>query len=277
MTASNILVNPNRSTYQRIPQLLKRMRRDVFISSKLKPSSKVITVGSLLSRIKPVPSNTILLGECKDGLPFLIQLEDPALGAMLISGDPGCGKTHQLQVMVDSALRLNQPHDLQVSILTHNPDEWRTFWGRDQQEKYLYELMAWYDPNAEKLIETLLQLAVARREGKRQGATILFVLDDFNFVEDLSYAAQVNLHWLIAYGAQSGIWITAAIKTRYAQNYCYWINSFRTRFIGAVTASEDAAILSGRNDLINLGRVSGVFQIWSGSSWLSYRLPLLGD
>jgi hypothetical protein len=217
------------------------------------------------------------MGECRDGLPFLMQLTDPALGAILIGGDQGCGKTHQLQVMVDSAIRLNPPHDLQISILTHNPNEWRAFWGRKRQEKYLYQLKAWYDPGAEELIEGLLHLAEERREGKRQGASIVLILDDFNFVEEISYAAQVNLHWLLAYGAQSGIWIMAAIKANYADKFRYWIDSFRTRIIGAAVNSEDAEILSADEDIKGEDLTPGFFRIWTGVEWLTYRLPLLGD
>ena len=277
MASTNVFANTKSQTYQGFPQLINRMRRNIFIRSKNKPLTDAVTVGKLLSIIKPVPGHSILLGECKDGLPFLMQLVDPALGAILIGGDSGCGKTHQLQVMVDSAMRLNPPHDLQVSVLTHNPNEWRSFWGKKKQEKYLYQLKAWYDPGAEKIIEGLLHIAEERREDQRQGVSILFVLDDFNFVEDLSYTAQVNLHWLLAYGAQSGIWIAAAIKSIYAPKFRYWIDSFRTRILGAASMSQDAEILSARGDLECSGQMPGDFRIWTGSNWVSYRLPLLGE
>lgn len=277
MTSSTAFVSKNKSAYQGLPKLLRRMRRDVLIPSRIKQSADIVTVGKLISSLKPVPGHSLLLGECKDGLPFLMQLADPAMGAVLVGGDPGCGKTHQLQVMVDSALRLNPPHDTQISILTHKPNEWRTFWGQKRQDKYLYQLKAWYDPSAEDLIEGLLHLAEARREGKRQGASILLILDDFNFVEELSYTAQVNLHWLLAYGAQSGVWIMAAIKANYASEFRYWIESFRTQIIGAAKISEDTEILSVGENSEAVNQKPGFFKIWTGFDWLTYRLPLLGD
>lgn len=277
MTSSNAFVNTNRSIYQRLPQIFRRTRRDIIISPKVRKSADTVTIGKLLSKLAPVPSQSILLGECNDGLPFLLQLRDPAMGAILIGGDTGCGKTHQLQVMVDSALRLNPPHDLQVSILTHKPDEWRSFWGKKRQEKYLTQLKAWYDPSAEDLIEGLLCLAEDRREGKQQGASVLFILDDFNFVEDLSYAAQVKLHWLLMYGAQSGIWVAAGIKAIYAKKFRYWIDNFRTRIIGETNASDEAEILANRAVHAEANQKQGFFKIWTGSDWFTYRLPLLGD
>lgn len=277
MTSSNIVVSRPRSSYQGLPGLLSRMRRDVFVPSKAKQSAHTVTVGKLLSDINPVPMHSLLLGQCKDGLPFLMQLNEPAIGAILIGGDTGCGKTHQLQVLVDSAMRLNAPHDLQVSILTHKTNEWRSFWGRTQQEKFLYQIKAWYDPSAEAFIEEMVHLAEARREGLSEGASILLILDDFSFVEELSYEAQVNLHWLLAYGAQSGIWIAAAIKSIYAEKFRYWIDSFRTRIIGSISSKSDEDILSAGKDSLVVGIEPGFFQVWTGADWLLYRLPLLGD
>ena len=277
MTSSTVFVTKHKSAYQGLPQLIRRMRRDIFLPSRVNQSSDVMTVGRLLSSTKPFPAHSILLGECKDRLPFLMQLEDPNMGAILIDGDPGCGKTHQLQVMVDSAIRLNPPHELQISILTHKPNEWQNFWNHKHQEKYLYQLKAWYDPSAKDLIEGLLQLAEARRNGNRQGASILCVLDDFNFVEELSYTAQVNLHWLLAYGAQSGIWIAAAVKASYGPKFRYWYESFRTRIIGASKMSGVGDNLSGRNNIEAANLKPGFFKIWTGMDWMTYRLPLLGE
>jgi len=277
MTSSNIVISRPRSSYQGLPGLFNRMRRDVFVSSRAKHATRSLTVGKLLSAVKPEPKNSLLLGQCKDGLPFLMQLVDPEIGAILIGGDPACGKTHQLQVLVDSAMRLNAPHDLQVSILTHKTNEWRSFWDRAQQEKYLYQIKAWYDPSAEALIEGLVNIAEDRRDGQHQGASILLVLDDFNYAEGLSYAAQVNLHWLLAYGAQSGIWIAAAIKSNYAENFRFWIDGFRTRILGSINSKSDAKTISAGKNSLSGSIEPGFFQIWTGADWLTYRLPLLGD
>lgn len=278
MTASNIVTNTTRPGYQGLPGLFPRMRRRVLILPRTRTAVEAVTVGKLLSSINmSAPKHSLLLGECRDGLPFLVQLGDPTMGAVLIGGDQASGKTHQLQVMVDSAMRLNHPHEIQVSILTHKPDEWRSFWDQKAQEKYLYQIKAWYDPAAEALIEGLITLAEARRSGEGQGAAILLILDDFNFVGDLSYEAQVNLHWLLAYGAQSGIWIVAAVKGYYADKCRYWIDCFRTRIIGSMADQDQADILSNRQDSLSAELSPGFFRMWSGSDWLTYRLPLLGD
>lgn len=276
MSTSNLFVNAVKSTQQLIPDVFSRRKRTTQTLDKPKRSTGPVTLGKIISTLHPLPAHSMLLGQCLDGLPFLMRLEDPAMGAILISCEPGAGKTHQLQVMVHSALKANAPHELQVSILTHRPNEWDDLANDAYKKKYLYKLQAWYQDGAEALIKDLTHLAEARREGCGQGSAVLFILDDFNFVEELSYEAQVNLHWLLAYGAQSGVWVVAAIKAGYATSFRYWLEAFRTRIIGRVLSKENAEILSARLDSWADGLNSGVFRIRSGEDWLTYRLPLLG-
>lgn len=276
MSTSNLFVNAVKSTQQIIPDVFSRRKRTTQTLDKPKRSTGPVTVGKIISELQPLPAHSMLLGQCLDGLPFLMRLEDPAMGAILISCEPGAGKTHQLQVMVHSAIQANAPHELQVSILTHRPNEWNDLAKDVRKNKYLFKLQAWYQDGAEALIKDLTHLAESRREAEDQGAAVLFVLDDFNFVEELSYEAQVNLHWLLAYGAQSGVWVVAAIKSGYAISFRYWLETFRTRIIGRVLSKENAEILSARPDSWANGLNSGVFRIRSGEDWLTYRLPLLG-
>lgn len=277
MISSNILTNVLTPTGQGIQRINNCTRRDILIRNKKELLPKAITVGRLISSIQASPKLSLLLGQCNTGLPFLMQLGDPLLGSILVAGDAGCGKTHQLQVMVDSAIRLNLPHDLQIALLTHHPDEWRSFWKENRSEKYLYQIKAWYDPGVEDLIGALITLAESRREGKRKGANILLFMDDFNFVDNISYEAQVNLHWLLEYGAGSGLWIAASINANYAEKFHYWINVFRTRIVGFTRSYENAAVIAAREDSFAPGLVPGSFRICTGSRWVSYHLPLLGD
>jgi hypothetical protein len=240
---------------------------------------QVNTVSSLLDSIKPVPDRSVLLGRCKDHLPFLMEFGDPNLGAILIGSEMGHGKTHQLQVMVDSAIRTHPAHKLQVAILTLNTEEWPHFAKPSSEGKYLQGLYAWYDPEAERLIASLIELAENRREASRTSADadVLFILDDLTAVTDLSCEAQVNLRWLLEYGAQSGIWVIATVDARQADSLRYWIDPFRTRILGKVQEPEQTGILAARKDVFTSDLSPAEFKVWTGDSWLKYTLPLLGD
>ncbi len=261
------------------PQLLPVWRKKSNEQGKRTANLQVqaLTVSSLLDSIRPVPDRSILLGRCMDDLPFLMEFGDPNLGAILIGSEMGHGKTHQLQVMVESAIKSHTAHKLQVAILTLNTEEWAGFSGPSPDEKYLQGLFAWYDPNAEKLIASLTELAESRRDGARIGADVLFILDDLTAVEDLSCESQVNLRWLMEYGAQSGIWVIATIDAQRAVSMRYWIDPFRTRIIGKVIEADQTGILAASSDVLTSDLSPAEFKVWTGDSWLKYSLPLLGD
>jgi hypothetical protein len=236
-----------------------------------------LTVGALLADLSPVRRPRMLTGVCADGLPFLIELTEPDMGAILVGCEKGTGKTHQLQVMAESAVRMSSPRGLQVGVLTFKPGEWRGWETEPERRKHLQGIYAWYDPWAERFIQDLVDLAEARQEGHRAGADVLMVLDDLNFVEELSYEAQVNLHWLLEYGSQSQVWLVGALNAHQAVGYRYWVEPFRTRIIGGVKAGRNAEILAMRPCPNAETLQPGEFCIWTGHHWQVYRLPLLGD
>ena len=277
MGTSNIFVNAMKTYQQLMPDLRSRRQRKSPVSSRTQVSANANTVGKLLSPLQSLPEQSLLLGQCADGLPFLLGLGDPEMGAVLIGCEEGCGKTHQLQVMVDSAIRTNAPHSLQISILTTNPQEWAYLREDQGHKKFLRGINALYDGRAAEIIQELTELAEARRQGQRLGAQVLFIMDDLNFVEELSYEAQVNLHWLLAYGSQSDIWLVGSLNADHASGYKYWIERFRTRIVGSVGSQEAAEILAMREDSQVYGLLPGEFKVHTGTDWLTYRLPLLGD
>lgn len=240
------------------------------------PASPANTVGKILTT-HPLPRHAILLGQCSDGLPFLLGLDDPQIGSTLITCDAGCGKTHQLQVIADSACRTHTPAELQLAVLTLNPDEWRNLSIDSEMKKSSLGCFAWYDPNAELLIENLTRRAEIRREGGSQRPDILFLLDDFAAVEDLSLEAQVNLHWLLTYGAQSGVWLLATMNTHQSNHFPYWLEIFRSSIFGRITASQgwQSPALPDTSPLKSL--LPGAFQVFSEDRWWTYTLPALGD
>lgn len=240
-------------------------------------NTQVVTTGQLIRNALPVPHGSILLGLCRDRLPFLIELTEPAIGAILVASDEGQGKTHQLQIIVDSALRMNAPKDFQVFILTSNPDEWNSTFHSNQSRKYLQGMTSWYAADAPALIDTALQLAESRRQGDLMGARILFILDDLERVNELPYETQINLHWLLEYGPQSNVWMIAAVKAGLAGSLRYWIDVFRTRIIGRVLSQENASILATKKEVLADCLSPGEFKVWTGHDWRSYRLPVIGD
>lgn len=277
MGMTQLFVSPAKTFPGVLPRTRNRKKTN---PRKLPRERKIIdtlTVGGLMDSIKPTPKRSLLLGKCVDGLPFLIEMGDPDLGAILITCDSYCGKTHHLQVMVDSAVRTFNPHEFQAAVLTLNPAEWSNMLRNHQQKRFLQGCYAWYDDRAVKMIENLTELAEERLEGKQQGAAILLVLDDLTAVEDLPMDAQVNLRWLLEYGPQSSIWVVGTMDARQIARNRYWVEPFRTQIIGRVEAREDLDGLGLQNDHPRGRLAYGEFRVRTGASWLGYRLPLLGN
>lgn len=238
---------------------------------------KATTVGRLLISIRQINSPALLLGECADGLPFIIELGDPFMGAALIGCERSMGKTHHLQVLAESAVKLNPPSALQIGVITFKPGEWQ-FWERKPgNKKYLQGIFAWYDPWAEGLIKNLAELAETRYDGAKTDAQVVLILDDLGFVEELSYEAQVNLRWLLEYGAQAGVFVVASINAGQADRFRFWVEPFRTRIVGRITDEFAAEKLTLRKNSAVDALEPGMFRVWTGSDWRTYRLPLLGD
>ena len=239
--------------------------------------TQAVTVNTLLDKLDPIPQQAVLLGRCADGLPFLMSLGDPELGAILIASQQGYGKTHHLQSLIDSALQTHTPRKLQVAVLTLNPAEWNRLANRPAVRNYLQGVAAWYDPQAEALIASLTELAESRREGRQRGPDILLALDDLPALQDLPWEAQVNLRWLLEYGSQSGIWIVATVNAAEVVDFRYWIETFRTRIVGRMEDEAAAEVLALNETEMVKTLAPGEFLAQTGTDWVSYALPLLGE
>ena len=237
--------------------------------------TEALTVNTLMTGISPLPQHSVLLGRCADGLPFLMSLGDPELGAILIACERGYGKTHHVQALVDSAIQSHSARKMQFAVLTLNPSEWNRLTAQAPARKYLQGLLAWYDPQAERLIANLTDLAESRRGDERRGPDVLLVLDDLPALQDLSMEAQVNLRWLLEYGAQSGIWVVATVNAADLSDFRFWIDTFRTRILGRMVNETAVDVLSSNAKGV-AELAPGQFQAWTGSSWTRYTLPMLG-
>lgn len=277
MGTSNIFTNTLTINPCTIPMVMPGKKRRNLDERRLKTLGNPFTVGNLLLKAQPLPEKPVLLGQCADGLPLFLTLSDHEPGTVLVGGNYGCGKTHQLQVMAESAMRSSTPQKIQLVVLTSRTDEWQGLYQSDRWSKYLQKMHAWYDPRSEEVIQMLTELVEARQRGKKNGTDILLVLDGLNYVENLAIETQVKLHWLLEYGSQYGIRIVASINASGVDAFRFWIDPFQTRLIGKTGSGQNAAILSTRSDS-EAGRLDhGMFRAWSGRGWMTYRLPMLGD
>lgn len=235
------------------------------------------TVGQILEKINAPPDHSVLIGTCLNGLPIFLEFSDPSIGSILVVCDQGCGKTHQLQVISESAVRLSQPGSLQIAVLSLNPGEWTNLLNQPFSAYINKGVFVWYEPKAQKMIETLTGLAEKRRQGQCLDANILFFLDDLQALEDLNWETQVNLRWLLEYGPQSNIWPIATLQTKAFAEMRFWVETFKPKITGSIVDPAFQTCAEGLDLATNSFLEPGEFSVNLGNRRLQYRLPMLGD
>jgi hypothetical protein len=271
-------------TYQRLlPELNSKQPQEIISQLQpepwnLAPLVQLPTVGQTLHSINPVPCHSILIGACEDGLPFLLDLAQPAAGPLLVTGDAGCGKTRQLKVMVESALRLASPREIQIGVVTGRPEEWSDLFDPYKRIKHSMGVVTWEGPALVNLIDSLVTLAEDRYKGRRGGTAVILIVEDLSQIQGVDNRDQMAFHWLLQNGPQVGIWVIASLQAELAVALPFWVDVFRTRLFGKIDSGEVGQRLAIYPGLETSHLITGSeFCTRLGKEWMSYWVPELGD
>jgi hypothetical protein len=190
----------------------------------------------ILGSLGHLPAYSVLIGMCEDGLPFLMDLRNPAPGSILITGEQGSGKTKFLISLLASAAKLNSPEQVSFCLVTPHVDEMEAL----AQLPHCQSMAAPYERRASEIIMTLSAIAEQRRSGRELGPAIVLAIDDLAYLagEFLDYSVYVHLKWLLRNGPQSMIWPVVTVSAEQAYSVDRQLmNSFKTRFDGNPAAS----------------------------------------
>lgn len=214
------------------------------ISSQSESPLQPPSLAEVLAQAGPLPPQSVLLGMCEDGLPFLFDLTNPAPGSLLIVGDSGSGKTRLVKSLLASARHLSKPNQLSYSIIT--PDA-RLYHQEMQSPEYCSHFLSSDEISTARLIESLTQLAERRRRSNTPGPMMLLVVEDLAAcVQSLDDGQFRRFYWLIKHGPRSRIWVLATFDpVSLAWTDERILDAFRTHMIGAVSDPELAASLAG--------------------------------
>src|SRR5919112_3447774 len=136
----------------------------------VKPTPALPSLSQVLADYGPMPQEALFLGVASDGLPVLLNLHDPVPGPILITADPGAGKTKMLQTIALAAGQLHHPENLQFGVLTNHPDEWN---GLEQIPNNV-GILPLHNKSAEDFI---LSLASWAHSNKTSQQSVLLLLD----------------------------------------------------------------------------------------------------
>jgi DNA translocase FtsK/SpoIIIE-like protein len=222
------------------------------------------TLASTLASIPPVPAQGALLGVASDGMPVMLDLRNPAPGPLLILGDEGSGKLDFLRFTAAALIQTHAPDEVQFTILTPSPNEWRGFAGQDH-------CLGIVEAADDSSGYALGRLAESIHENPA-GSAVLLLVDDLPSLNDASLDV---LSWALAEGPPLGLWPLVTIKTDAALEWSAWVDLFHTRIFGRVESSGAAHVLApapggGLDNLL----AGAQFAMRSQGHWLRFWVPL---
>ncbi len=252
--------------YALMMEAMAELKPEMDAARQIKPVTALPTLSEVLAEFGPMPREALFLGVASDGLPVLLNLHDPVPGPILITADPGAGKTALLQTVALAAGKMHQPDELQFGVLTSHPDEWGGFEDIPNNVG-IYPL---YHQSAEDFI---LSLASWAHGNKTSRQSILLLLDDLEAASNLDFDARQNLRWLFLRGPARRVWPILTLNPSRMESITPWLEAFHTRIFGAIqnpnyTHQLDA--VSAELDSLNSG---SHFTLREGDSWLRFWIP----
>jgi len=220
-----------------------------------------------LAGIEGLPPGSLFLGVAEDGLPLLLDLDDPAPGAILVAGDSGSGKTAFLQTLAAVTDFLPGPGDLQFTVLTGYPEEWAGL------ERSPNNLGIWpvYHQSAARILSRLVSWAGNTRRNRQK---VLLLVDDISRQALLPDLARDDLAWLLLHGPGSGIWPVASIQSAAMTGLGDQAHRFRTRIFGHVGQQQLAGALTADPDCNLNSLFPGMqFMLQRRVDWLPFWIP----
>ncbi|MBN2044722.1 MAG: hypothetical protein JW757_06870 [Anaerolineales bacterium] len=199
----------------------------------------------ILAQQAGFPQLSLLLGISDDGLPIVLDLENPESGSFLIASDSGFDNTRLLQNLVMAALKGNHPYDLLVHLITPHADS-LDYFLRAPNCRIGYQPV---DPEVPIVLEEMVKMVISRQHDHNLGNSHLLAIDGLDVLwQSVDPQSKLRLDWLIRNGPAAGFRMIATLDTTYLpQTSNRTIDLFPSRIIGPIRRENDARFLSGFN------------------------------
>jgi hypothetical protein len=226
-------------------------------------------LATVLEQTGPFSPYTVILGACEDGLPFLLDLTNPAPGSLLVTGDAGSGKSRLLRAILASAAAINPPDQVELNVLATDIAEFNAL----SETVHCQELLACDDLAASDVIRDLAEVVDQRRHGSPADPAMLLAIDGLDrLVGELNEPTFERLLSLLRHGPRSRVWTIATLtSTQIDQVDEPVLAAFRTRLIGKTASPRVAKLLAGSPDSGAGELVNGYqFCVPFGEEWIRF-------
>ena len=216
---------------------------------------------------QPLPPFSTVLGICDDGLPLLLDLNDPNPGAILISGQQHSGITRLLKSIIFSACTLNTIDQLYFYLITPNPGTNHDIGNLD----HCYGVYSSYDKASCELVVDLSALVEQRKSGRHLGTKCILAIDNlYEMIKHQDFEVINHLRWLYRFGANNGIWVISTLESE------------RTNLIEDglldeqkthIVAGSEALLLSDASHQNQIRQDIQSYRTRIGREWVDFWLP----
>ena len=224
------------------------------------------SLSSVLADAAPLPGEALFLGIAEDGLPVLLNLQDPVPGPILITSDEDGGKTKLLQMVARAVEMLHIPAAVQYGVITQHTEEWKNFKNQHNAGVWLTK-----SESTQELLQSLVNWA---HDNRGEGQFFLLLIDDLEALTYLDDQSRQNLRWLLLRGSSRRVWTLVTQNATRARNLGAWLDFFRTRLFGFISKEDDAEVVAGKSDKAFSSLAKGIeFTMPEGKGWLNFWLP----
>jgi hypothetical protein len=252
--------------YTLMMEAMAELKPELDSARQVQPTPALPSLDEVLTEYGPMPPEALFLGVASDRLPVLLNLYDPVPGPILVTADPGAGKTALLQTVALAAGKMHRSDDLQFGVLTNHPNEWS---GMENIPNNV-GIFPLYNQSAEDFV---LSLASWAHGNKSSQQFVLLLLDDLEAASNLDFDARQNLRWLMLRGPARRVWPIVTLNPNRMENILPWLDAFRTRVFGMMQDQKQISQLDAVSaELASLNNGSH-FTLREGDHWLRFWLP----
>ena len=196
-----------------------------------------------LAQQPDLPSYSLFMGICEDGLPLVLDFLEPSAGSFLVASDNGFENTALMHSLITAAFKANSENEVYIHLISPHADDLLYFHWQPNF-KISYDP---FRPEIEIVLEEMVNLVSERQHSHQLTPVHMFAIDGLDILHQaISAQAKLRLDWLIEHGPEVGFWTFATIESTYiSPAMSPVLNLFNSRILGRIAQPNLARSLSG--------------------------------